>query len=62
MDFSMNKVLFSSKGIGIVLQLRLYFNELEREQCPGEIVKNHKRKIPTEVGIIIMDGLVSTGK
>ena len=24
--------------------------------------KSGKRKIPTEVGIIIMDGLVSTGK
>jgi len=58
----MNKVLFSSKGIGIVLQMRLYFNKQGHEEYPGEILKNHKRKIPTEVGIIIMDGLVSTGK
>ena len=26
------------------------------------MIKKNKRKIPTDVGIIIMDGLVSTGK
>jgi len=62
MDFNMNKVLF------VVKVLELYCNCIDTFRAgidtnPGEnLFKKRKRKIPTEVGIIIMDGLVSTGK
>jgi len=43
MDFSMNKGLFCSKGIGIVLQLHLYFSEQKSIKYVGKSSKDYKK-------------------
>jgi hypothetical protein len=43
-------------------ELFLFVYDISAKASRKKLIDHSKRKIPTEVGIIIMDGLVSTGK